>query len=107
MVACLFVRKRAVVVLGLCSEHRRRRHTFSIIAHVVCPLGAIGLLGACAIGKYWIMLPAAVLLFIGVQFALNSMRLLVPVLITNDHIHLKGCAPAFLDSLPALEQQRT
>ncbi len=106
MVVCLFVRKRAVVVLGLCSEHRRRRRTFSIVAHVAGPLGAIALLGACAIGKYWVMLPAAILLLTGVQFALHSMRLLVPVRITNDHIHLKGCAPAFLDSLPRLNQEK-
>ncbi|NHZ92302.1 hypothetical protein F2P45_25330 [Massilia sp. CCM 8733] len=107
MVVCLFVRKRAVVVLGLCSEHRRRRHRFSILAHAACPLGAIGLLGACALGNYWAMLPAGVLLLIGIQFATASARLLVPVRITNHHIHLKGCAPGFLDSLPTLEQQRT
>ncbi|NHZ34829.1 hypothetical protein [Massilia rubra] len=106
LVACLFVRKRAVVVLGLCSEHRSRRHTFSTIAHVACPLGAIGLLGACALGNYWAMLPAGVVLLIGIHFVLHSTRLLAPVRITNEHIHLKGCASAFLDSLPTLQQQR-
>ncbi|WP_157778306.1 hypothetical protein [Massilia violaceinigra] len=100
MVACLFVRKRAVVVLGLCDEHRRRRHNLSIAAPVFGVLGMIGLLGAFGLHNPWLAFIAGVLLFIGAVLAVTGPRVLEPVRITEHEIHLKGCGPAFLDSVP-------
>ncbi|MDQ1814943.1 hypothetical protein RBA41_16670 [Massilia sp. CCM 9210] len=100
MVVCLFVRKRAVVVLGLCDEHRRRRRNMAIAAPILGVLGIIGLLGSLGLRSPWLAFFAAVLLVIGAVLAVRSTRLLQPVGITEHEIHLKGCGPAFLDSLP-------
>ncbi|MCY0911967.1 hypothetical protein [Massilia antarctica] len=100
MVACLFVRKRAELVLGLCDEHRRRRRHRSMAAHAVGAFGAIALLGAVFLGKFWLAYPAGVLILMSAALALSGQHLLRPVHITEQEIHLKGCGSAFLDSLP-------
>ena len=99
MVVCLFVRKRAVVVLGLCEEHRRRRRNRLWAAYIVGAVGVIGLGGAVYLG-YWLAIPAAVLILIATALAVSVQELVQPVRITAHEIHLKGCGAAFLDSLP-------
>jgi quinol-cytochrome oxidoreductase complex cytochrome b subunit len=95
-----FVRKKAILVLGLCERHRRRRFHLSLASIGVFFLGLAGLYGSARSGDALVLLVASMVILASLLLRIAAMRILRPVFIDQHEIHLKGCGPAFLDSLP-------
>lgn len=95
-----FVRKKATVAIGLCDQHRRRRRILSWSGYGLFALGIYGLMSAVNSVNPTLGWLACLLMLVGVACASIGARLLRVVNIADHEIRLKGCAPAFLDSLP-------
>ncbi|NHZ43559.1 hypothetical protein [Massilia aquatica] len=106
LIVGLFVRKQATLVLGLCDQHRRHRLYLSLASLGVFFLGLAGLY-LTAESRNSLLLPSTVMILVSLLLRIAAVRILRPVFIDQHEIRLKGCGPEFLDSLPALKQQRT
>ncbi|NHZ65635.1 hypothetical protein [Massilia genomosp. 1] len=95
-----FVRKKATLVLGLCKQHRRRRFHLSLASLGVFFLGLAGLYMSARSGDSLVLLFSSLLILVSLLLRTTAMRIVRPVFINQHDIHLKGCGPAFLDSLP-------
>jgi hypothetical protein len=99
-IVAVIVRKKAIVAPGLCSAHKRRRRKgisfawtlliagFALLFKSVTTRTGIGVLG----GLLLILLAAIVSTIVT--------RILRPKRIDAQYVRLKGCGPAFLDSMP-------
>ncbi len=95
-----FVRKKATLVLGLCEQHRRRRFRLSLASLGVFFLGFAGLYMSARSGDSLLLLVSSLLILVSLLLRTTAMRIVRPVFINQHEIRLKGCGPAFLDSLP-------
>ncbi|RSZ59361.1 hypothetical protein HF313_02955 [Massilia atriviolacea] len=96
----LFVRKKAIVSIGLCGRHRRRRRLLSWGGYGLFALGLYALMSAIDPVRPFLGWVGCLLMLAGILCASIGARLLRVVRITDHEIRFKGCGPAFLDSLP-------
>ena len=94
-VVAVIVRKRAIVAPGLCPAHKRRRRigiavvwVLLIAGFALLFMGKLGLLGGL------LLILVALLASVSVTRIVRASR------IDAQYIRLKGCGPAFLDSMP-------
>lgn len=98
-IVAIIVRKKAQIQPGLCRQHTRRRTMgLSIL------WGGV-VLGICfffaGFSGYEILIPlGALVLLISIIWGGILSRILRPIHIDYDVIHLRGAGKAFLDSLP-------
>ena len=100
-IVALIVRKKAVVAPGLCARHKTRRA-------VALAIGWTGVLGGLAllfvgiaqtIDPAFALLGLLLMLFAAIELIAFG-RIVYPTRIDSDYVRLKGCKPAFLDTLP-------
>src|SRR6185503_10665153 len=100
-IVALIVRKKAVVAPGLCTRHKTRRA-------VALTVGWVGFAGSFALmfaGFSASIDPAfgllgLLLLLVAMIGLVIAGRIVYATRIDDDYVYLKGCKPAFLDSLP-------
>ena len=63
-------------------------------------LGLAGLYMSARSGDSLVLLVSSLLILVSLLLRTTAMRIVRPVFINQHDIHLKGCGPAFLDSLP-------
>ncbi len=100
IIAHLIVRKQVKLAIGLCGAHRQRRRAFNLTALGLLVFGGLCIVGAMGYSYEplgWTALP--VLLVSGL-IALYANNILAPPFIDDTPARLRGCGPAFLDSLP-------
>ncbi|MFB9244883.1 hypothetical protein IV454_09170 [Massilia antarctica] len=100
IMASMFVRKRATLVIGLCEEHRRKRRNVSLAAYGLFGLGIVALFKAVNHVDPRLGWLASLLMGGAMLLAIAGQHTLRVASITQHEIRLKGCGPAFLDSLP-------
>lgn len=100
VVIALFVRKKAVVSIGLCHRHRRQRRLLSWGGYGLFALGLYTLMSAIYPVRPFLGWVGCLLMLAGILCASIGARLLRVVRITDREIRFQGCSPAFLDSLP-------
>lgn len=100
VLVALFVRKKAMVSIGLCDSHRRRRRHLSWGGYALFALGLYVLMAAVNPVSPVLGWLGCLLMLAGILCSSIGARLLRVVRITEHEIRLKGCGSAFLDSLP-------
>lgn len=100
-VVVLIVRKQAIVVAGLCTEHKKRhrravglRWIGILSGLVLMPVGAASPLGV------WGMMLGVLILFGSVVAGMLFARIVYAQRIDKTYVRLKGCGPTFLDTFP-------
>ncbi len=99
-VVAVIVRKKAMVAPGLCSAHKRRRRMGIGIAWTLL-LGGFALMFTGIGGDK----PAGIaggllLILVAVIVSTSVTRIVRPKRIDAQYVRLKGCSPAFLESMP-------
>ncbi|ATQ73601.1 hypothetical protein CR152_03080 [Massilia violaceinigra] len=100
ILASMFVRKRATLVIGLCDDHRRRRRNMWLAKYGFFALNIVALINLARNVDPLLGWLAWLLMLCGLMLASAAQRTLRAVSITEHEIRLKGCGSAFLDSLP-------
>ena len=96
------IRKKAIVNPGLCQAHKKKRATGLWIGWGGGLTGALLLFGA-GVNEHPAMATLGVLLLLAsLVAAIVLTRIVFPQRIDPEIIRLRGCGPAFLDSLPAM-----
>jgi hypothetical protein len=99
LIAALFLPKIAVVNPALCYPHAFKR-ALCIATSGAAFCGGMALAVIGTVRSEANSLNAIVLFFISAIICLHGARLLVPVRVDGEWLHLKGCGQAFLNSLP-------
>jgi hypothetical protein len=108
IIVALIVRQKAVVSIGLCNQHYRRRMR-SILVWWLITLACVALfsVGVAATPRNqapWAIL-AAVVIFVGnLFFAVAITRPVAPTKIDEQYVWLKKIHPDFLAAFPAVPQ---
>ena len=100
-IVALIVRKKAVVAPGLCARHKTRRAVALGIgwAGIVSSFALMFLGISEAINPAFAVLGVLLLLAALLELVIAG-RLVYATRIDDNYVYLKGCKPAFLDSLP-------
>ena len=101
-IAVMFVRKNAIIHLGLCEEHMMK-HRRSVLVNWLFILLVVGffVLALITWNNYFII-PVMMLLPAGVLYALIAGRTVTAAKIDNKFAWLKGVNGAYLDGVPPL-----
>jgi hypothetical protein len=102
-IVAIIVRKQAVVNVGLCAEHKRRRIWGLSLGAGGLLLGIVIMIVGAANDACGFALFGLLLFLAGLIAAARLSRLLYPVEITEKIARFKGCGEAFLDGLPSLD----
>jgi type II secretory pathway pseudopilin PulG len=95
VIVAMIVRTRAKVPVPLCAKHKRRRLISLSIGLVGSIVGVIALFGGGAVTAMGLLL-----LLTGIGFAVSGTRDIYPGRITSGEAYLRGCGPAFLNTIP-------
>jgi len=98
VIVALIVRRKASVTLGLCAQHWRRRKIFLAIGWGGFALGFLLAIAAYA-AESDVMYLGIPLMVLAALVGLAGGRIAYPIRITKEEVRLRGCGPAFLDSL--------
>ena len=104
IIAALIARKKAEVVLPLCTGHAEKRKKLTVTASLLAVAGLALMLGSCAIGEgnvFGIMVLAGfgLLLVAGVMSILVS-NMIVPKKIDDYYVWLRKVSSSYLAALP-------
>ncbi|HEX5127182.1 MAG TPA: hypothetical protein VFW00_10620 [Rhodocyclaceae bacterium] len=103
LVVAMVVRNKAEIRPALCAMHRRKRTwrlTLSLVLMFSCILGiCVALENDNSIAIGLMVIGLLVTLVASIRFS----NFIVPKRIDAKYIRLKGCGPAFLQSLPAFD----
>ena len=95
-IVATIVRKKATVAPGLCLAHKKRRRIGIGIAWTLL-LGGFALLFS---GKPAGLVFGILLILIAILVSMSVTRIVRATRIDAQYVRLKGCGPAFLDSVP-------
>jgi hypothetical protein len=95
IIVALIVRRRASVPVPLCAKHKRRRLISLSIALVGSIVGIVAVFGGGAVTALGLLL-----LLTGIGFGVVGTRDIYPGRITSGEAYLRGCGPAFLNTIP-------
>jgi hypothetical protein len=96
----LIVRKKAVVAPGLCSEHKKRRRIGIGIAWALLIAGFALMFTGIPTAKGAAVIGGLLLIMVALLVSANVSRIVRANRIDAQYVRLKGCGPAFLDSMP-------
>lgn len=99
-VVAAIVRKRAIVAPGLCTAHKKRRRLGIAIAWALLIAGVALLIMGVANGEAGGIAGGPLLILVAILVSMSTTRILRPKRIDAQYVRLKGCGPAFLDSMP-------
>lgn len=104
IIAALITRKKAEVVLPLCTAHAEKRKNLTVTASLLAVAGLALMLGSCAIGEgnvfgVMILLGFGLLLIAGVVSILVS-NMIVPKKIDDYYVWLRKVSTSYLAALP-------
>ena len=99
-VVAAIVRKKAIVRPGLCSAHKRRRRIGIAVAWTLLLGGVALLLMGVGNGRPDISFSGILAIIAALIVSANVTRILRANRIDAQYVRLKGCGPAFLDSMP-------
>lgn len=99
-VLAFFFKKTMPVAVPLCARHRRRRTLLSALGLALLPafpaLAAVGI----SISEPALILPGILLSIVGLVVLVIGRNELWPLRITEEHAHVRGAHPEWLDALP-------
>jgi hypothetical protein len=99
-VVAAIVRKKALVAPGLCAAHKKRRRIGIGIAWALLIAGVALLMVGVKSGGPGSIAGGLLLILTAALVSTSVTRILRPKRIDAEYIRLKGCGPAFLDSMP-------
>ncbi|MES2316082.1 MAG: hypothetical protein V4631_01185 [Pseudomonadota bacterium] len=100
IIAGLIASKKAQFAIGLCEAHRSRRRAFRFAALGLFIVGLLSLFAVMSgVEEAWGAVSVFSLLLSGIVLVIGS-TYLTATHITDAEARLRGCKPAFLDSLP-------
>jgi hypothetical protein len=100
LIVVLIVRKKAVLHIGLCQNHREQRR-MAIIACSIGMLGGVGLIVCGAVyNSGWLALAGVVLFFTGAIWGIVKGRTISAVKIDKELVTVSGVGRNFLEQLP-------
>lgn len=99
-VVALIVRKKAVVAPGLCSEHKKRRRIGIAISWALLIAGFALMFMGIPMAKGAAVLGGLLLILVALLVSVSVSRIVRAKRIDAQYVRLKGCGPAFLDSMP-------
>jgi len=100
LLVAMFVRKRAIVDLGLCDEHQQKRRRNILIMWGLLLLGVVSFFIAIAANDGSPALLGLLLILGGMVFGIVAARVAVPSKIDDRFVWLKGINKDYLDLLP-------
>jgi len=100
LIVAMFVRKRAIVDLGLCDEHRAKRRTYIWITWLLALGGVAGFVLAIAANDGIPALIGVLLLFTAIVFGVITTRVAYPSRIDDRFVWLKGVNAEYLNQFP-------
>jgi hypothetical protein len=100
IVLALFVRKTAVIHVGLCPTHRRRRGRVIIACWTLFFASIAGCASGIGRDMPAMMLVAPVLVFAAIFTAIVGSQVVRPSKIDDRYVRLAGVHRSFLDTLP-------
>lgn len=100
LIVILIVRKKAILHIGLCEQHRKLR----LQAIAICWIGVLGGVGALIAGvafeSWWTALVGLLLLLGGAIYGAVRGTTVTATKIDKEHVWIKGVHPDFLAELP-------
>jgi hypothetical protein len=100
LLVALFVRKRAVIHVGVCEAHRKHRY-WTILGSWIGVLAGLGVLGAgIAKDSVNLILMGGIIFVASALFGAVRAALVSPAKIDREFVWVKGVNRAYLDELP-------
>jgi hypothetical protein len=95
------MRKKAIVVPGLCAEHKKRRR-YAVTQGWTGFLSGLVLLyvGAASVLGFWGMMLGVLVMVGSIVWGMIFSRVVYAKRIDKSYVRLKGCGAPFLDPLP-------
>lgn len=100
LVVAMVLRKSITVELGLCDEHKAKHRRSLFITWALILLGFGGFILAIVAEDGNLALPAALLLLVGIVYAVVAVRIVTPAKIDDKFAWLKGVNKDYLNELP-------
>ena len=103
VIVALCVRQTAKIDVAICERHLSKRRS-GIAAGWLVFLLSVGLFVAAFVPREpnpLLILSAMILFLVSLIYAVAVSRLVVPTLIDQEYVWLKGACPAYLDELPS------
>jgi hypothetical protein len=100
-IIAMVVRKKAIVSLGLCADHKRRRRNVIATAWIGLLAGIILIyVGASSSAGVWGAGVGSLVALGSIVFGMVAGRIVIPIRIDKEYVRLKGCGRAYLETLP-------
>ena len=100
LIVALFLRKNAIVEVGLCEKHLARRRQGVLIIWLLFLVGVAGFIMAMVAADATYLLAGLVFFLAAIIFGLISVRVVVPSKIDDKFVWLKGVNKDYLNQLP-------
>ena len=100
-IVAMVVRKKTIISLGLCANHKKRRRNIITLAWAGFLTGVVLVyLGAASSAGVWGVLVGVLVMLGAIVFGMVAGRVVVPTRIDKTYVRLKGCGEPYLETLP-------
>ena len=100
VLVALIIRKRARIAVGLCQKHQAGRKRDMAIGWLLS-LAGIGVIIVSLMSEYWLLLLAAIFLFLGaLMYGAVRCRIVYAHRIDKQYVWINGVCREYLDTLP-------
>ena len=100
LIVALFLRKNAVVEVGLCEKHLARRRQGVLVIWLLLLVGLAGFIMAMVAADATYLLAGLGFFLAAIVYGLIAVRVVVPSKIDDKFVWLKGVNRDYLDQLP-------
>jgi hypothetical protein len=101
LIVAIVVRKRAMVFVSICPEHRQARRNVILTSWALVLGGIAGAIAGGVMQSGWLAAAGGVLFLLGIGFGIVRGRLVSPRKIEKEFVWISGCGPEFLAGLPS------